>query len=83
MDATQLTDEQRERLHTQLDARRRFLERLHARMVEQGFPAVDPLRRQAAVAVRAMRELVLAVNDGRRKGQCRRFQRQAKDWPRV
>jgi hypothetical protein len=81
VDSTDLTDEQRERLHTAIDRQRQYLARLIARMREAGFPESDPIHFYAWRALLAAQELALALNDGRRKGLAHRYQKRAKDWP--
>jgi hypothetical protein len=68
-----LTPAQPEALFAIVERQRAFLEKVYARCVELEYPENDLLRQHAARAVRAQRELCLAVNEGRRKGVYRRY----------
>ena len=81
VDSTDLTDDQRERLHTAIDRQRQYLARLVARMKATGFPDSDPVYFYAWRALLAVQDLALTINDGRQKGLAHRYQKRAKDWP--
>ena len=83
MQSLDLTDDQAERLFRILERQRLFIERLHVRCLELGYPEQDQLRREARRGVLAYSQLCLAANEGRRKGVYRRYLRRARAWPAV
>ena len=79
MTSLDVTQRQADRLFVSVSRQLDYAHRLHARCVELGYPADDPLMRAARNAVLALRELYLAVNDCRAETS----QWRAKTWAAV
>lgn len=83
MDFIDLPRSLTEPLFVRFEQQRRYLERLHQRCVERGFPADDMLRVRVAALLRATREMSLLLVDKQTKGEYRRYMKRARDWPRL
>jgi hypothetical protein len=83
VESLDLIPAQSEALFAIVERQRVYVERLYARCIELDYPKDDHLRRHAAFAIRAHRELCLAVNEGRQKGVYRQYLRLSKSWPKL
>lgn len=82
MNVIDLKPEQIEALFAQLERRRRWLDKLVARMISIGFEPDDELRLAAERAYREVKQMCLIVNDLRSKGVSHRTQKDSRRWRR-